>query len=182
MESKKYKVKGLTLDDVIDKLTVDMNAINFLKGWRYWDKRNQRLSQSWFNAHPRATEWAVASDLVEEVCVHDWSGLEMQTTADGVFILLDAKSGITLLWFYPDGTIERALCANGGAGHFDEEGRIIIDGASHNVPLNEQNGGVAAREEVKAYTGMYDSWKEAKRGDISTQDDVSERWRDTDGR
>ena len=129
MESKKYKVKGLTLDDVIDKLTVDMNAINFLKGWRYWDKRNQRLSQSWFNAHPRATEWAVENGLVEEVTlVHDWSGLKLEIRDSGWVTLRDESTGLFLLRFDPDtgAVILEEEAGSSGAGNFDNRGRLII--------------------------------------------------------
>ena len=36
----------------------------------------------------------------------------------------------------------------------------------------EQNEGVAAREGVKVDTGMYDAWNEAKKGPVSTQEEI----------
>jgi len=43
--------------------------------------------------------------------------------------------------------------------------------------LSEQNEGVVAREGV---TGMYDAWNEAKKGPVSTQEEIGDRWKEAE--
>ena len=45
---------------------------------------------------------------------------------------------------------------------------------------DEQNEGVVEREEVKVNTGMYDAWNEAKKGPVSTQEEIGDRWKDAE--
>ena len=45
---------------------------------------------------------------------------------------------------------------------------------------NEQNEGVVAREGVKVDTGMYDAWNEAKKGPVSTQEEIGDRWKEAE--
>ena len=129
MASKKYKVKEFTLADVIDHLTGIDDATCFLKCWKLWSDIGQQIPQEWLGDHPKATQWAVENEFIEDITpVHDWSGLKLRFSSSGNVLLNDGVSNKTLLIFFSNtGDVRKYVTADGGAGHFDARGRLIID-------------------------------------------------------
>ncbi|MDA3832085.1 MAG: hypothetical protein PF495_01680 [Spirochaetales bacterium] len=57
---------------------------------------------------------------------HDWSGLKFVDWQDGECYLVDRNTERTLMVFRSDGEVLCVPGAYGGAGHFDEKGRLIV--------------------------------------------------------
>ena len=79
----------------------------------------------------------------------------------GAVLLADDDGRVHALAIYTGWLAEQ--CFNHAEKHMQDELKINP---------NEQNEGVAAREGVKVDTGMYDAWNEAKKGPVSTQEEI----------
>ena len=65
---------------------------------------------------------------IDSSCIHDWSGLILTDLCYGLRSLRDVLTDKALINFYTDGTV-KTVCnakAEGSAGYFDDEGRLII--------------------------------------------------------
>lgn len=88
-----------------------------------YDKRRE-----WLENNEKAAKWAIEQGFVEDIePKHDWSGLEIRLDVNGTYCIYNKKSEKFLLEFKKDGTVKRTVIADGGAGNFDEVGRLIID-------------------------------------------------------
>lgn len=121
---KKYKMTTFTVAEVIRKLPICSDAMKHLKEWLELDSAEEQI---WLNDNPTAAEWAVKNGFVEEIIKHDWSKLKLEFRDNGDVWLKDDNSNKTLIRFaYGTGKVIKFGSAEGGAGHFDKEGKLII--------------------------------------------------------
>ena len=92
--------------------------------------RGDMLEQTtrWLKEDPARLEWARGLGLVQAKKKHDWSGLRLMRVGEERIkgIIYDAYSDKHLIYLGDNGSIWRAVNAGGGAGNFDETGRLIL--------------------------------------------------------
>lgn len=87
----------------------------------------------------------------------------------GAVLLADEDGRVQALAVYTGWLSEQ--CFNHADKHIQD---------SLKINPGEQNEGVAAPEEVKAHTDMYDAWNDAKKGPVSTQEEIGDRWKEAE--
>jgi hypothetical protein len=118
----KYELNEFTSNEVISKLPHCAEAVRLLQSWQV----TCLSPEGWLKANPVAARWAVKNGFISEVVKHDWSELILQKGRSGIVTLYDCDSNMALLSFCTDGEVRACKCADGGAGNFDTEGRLII--------------------------------------------------------
>jgi hypothetical protein len=139
---KKGEVKAMKLElgerrvtvlEVVAMLPECGEAVKLFRDWLMWYHTIRPIR--WLEMHPEAIPWAIEKGFVKEVKppAHDWSGLEFRTDQYGVYIFNTHTDKSILRFRDIDGRVE--TIGHAGhlddsilAGHFDSEGRIIIDG------------------------------------------------------
>jgi hypothetical protein len=128
--SAKYKWtdKSISVQEVLDELPDSGCAMRHFKKWYEACVAGSALTLYWLERNPEAAQWAIEHGFVVEVKPrHDWSGLRLIFHDGGDVTLRDQKSNKSLIGFRCDGEVRKSRDAQGGAGDFDEYGRLIIN-------------------------------------------------------